>query len=61
MNKHKSTSPSMYYERQTNAHAPVVLQVTGIRDGEAFMAILGAGVFGLALGMLIAAGMAGLL
>lgn len=51
----------MYYERQTNAHAPVVLEVTGIRDGEAMVAILGAVVFGFALGMLAAAGFMGLL
>lgn len=52
----------MYYERQTNAHAPVVLNIQpGIKDGEAIVAILGAAVFGFAVGMLIVAAWFGVL
>lgn len=64
MKKHRSTSPSLYFERQTHAKDPVVIEYVddeGIRDGEAIAAILGAVVCGFALGMLLAATWAGVL
>lgn len=62
MKKHQSTSPSLYFERQTHTKDPIVLQHhDGITDGEAIAAILGAAVWAFALGMLVVAWWAGVL
>lgn len=58
--KHRTTSPSRYYERRSPAQAPVVIEFTQ-PDYEAWAMILGAAVWGFALGMYVVAGWAGVL
>lgn len=58
--KPTTTHPSRYYERQSPAQAPIVMEYTQ-PDYEAWVMILGAAVWGFALGMLIVAGWAGVL
>lgn len=58
--KHRTTHPSRYYERQSPAQTPVVLEYT-LPDYEAVAMVLGAAVWGFALGMFVVAGWAGVL
>lgn len=59
--KYRTTSPSRYYERQTNAKEAVRIEYPAAPDYEAIAAILGAAVWGFCLGMLIVATWAGVL
>lgn len=59
--KHTTTHPSRYYERQAPAQAPVVLEYQQVHDNEAIAAIIGAAVWGFALGMVVIAAWAGVL
>lgn len=61
MKKYRTTSPSRYYERQTNAKEPVHMEYPATPDYEAVAAILGAAVCGFALGMIAVASWAGVL
>jgi hypothetical protein len=60
MTKHRITSPSRYFERQSPAQAPIVMEYVK-PDYEAWAMILGAAVWGFALGMVVVAGWAGVL
>lgn len=58
--KHRTTHPSRYYERQAPAQAPVVLEFED-NDNETIAMVLGAAVWGFALGMVLVAAWAGVL
>lgn len=59
--KYRTTSPSRYYERQTHAKDDVKLEYPAAPDYESIAAILGAAVFGFAIGMIVIATWAGVL
>lgn len=61
MTRYRTTSPSRYFERQTHAKEPVKLEYPAAPDYEAIAAILGAAVFGFALGMAVVAAWIGVL
>lgn len=60
MNKHRTTSPSRYYERQSPAQEPVHFEYPA-NDYEMIAMTIGAAVFGFALGMIVVASWAGVL
>ena len=60
--RYRTTSPSRYYERQTNAKDDVQLDhPEGVPDYEAMAVILGAAACGFCLGMIVVASWAGVL
>jgi hypothetical protein len=62
MKRPRSTSPALYFERQTHAKDPVVLEYEyPANDFEQIAVILGAAVWAFAMGMLVVALWAGVL